>query len=248
MEYGGLSEQQALSTALVVTRDPARTQSVALRQRYEDIATQMTRMNSWLPWGTDVENAGTIAPEIERVARFYAMTGLSAERSLDEARKRIEATHTNINGWLVYTADRQVPQNFSDMVGRQIESYVTRFGQTEGVRARDLTIRPIENGTGAWVIVHKTTGMPVEDMTGRTFTLGTLQTAEEARLEAERRAATERANERTRIRSLGPNAPIGSQIGLGGTNRTNEPVGATIVPNMRNRPPERPGGVTVPTN
>lgn len=212
MEYGGLSEQQALSTAITVTRDPARLQSTALRQRYEDIATTMNQLNSWLPWGTDVENGGAIAPQVERLARFYAMNGLSADKALEEARKRIEATHTNVNGWLVYTADRRVPQNFSDMVGRQIESYVTQFGQREGVRARDLTVRALENGTGAWVIVHKSTGMPVEDMAGRTFTLATLQTAEEARLESERAAASARTNRRNQ-RNTRPTSPMTSEDG-----------------------------------
>lgn len=249
VEFGGMELPQAFAAAQAITRDPTNLNTRSNQIRMEDVRRQVNGLGRewWQVLGGQPENAGMLNSEIERMAGLYIGMGLSPERAIEQARTRISATYTNINGWMVPNADRQLPPNFADLATGRLRQYVAEHGEAEGVTLSDLTIRPVNNGTGAWAIVHRQTGMPVGEGS-RYFSLRDLMSDDERRRETERERLSNEANERLRIQRLGPNAPVGSQIGLGGTRpNANEPVGAASGLTRRRTPPPLPGG-GVPTN
>jgi hypothetical protein len=194
--YQGLNDGQAFAQALAATNDPTHFQGQLTKQRWDALDSKLRSLGSVLPWKDDVENGGMVGTELERLARFYsAVGGLTADRAIEEAQKRIAATYTNVNGWLVYTGNISTPPGatFAKMVDDHLSRWVEQFGNAEGVEKRDLTLRPTDaNGTTVWTIVHKD-GMPV--FAGpRAFTLDMLKAAEEKRAVVARdKAATDAA-------------------------------------------------------
>ena len=199
-QYGRMNDSQAYQQASTLTNDPDKYESVYMRQRYDDIdkAVKDLRSNGFVRFfglGTaSADNAGYVGNEISRVAQFYARNGLGATEAIEEAKKRFQETHHQINGWWIYTADRDVPPDFEKLVGSAIADYVTEFGEDEGLDADDLSIRPATNGTGAWQIINRHTGAPVENSERRYITNRSLIEAERDRIEKRRQEVIEETN------------------------------------------------------
>jgi hypothetical protein len=163
-QYGKLKPEQAMQTAMMQTSDPSKFQGAGTQQRFDQIDTRVKSITyggigGW--FGSTPKNQGYVANEIGRLGKFYAQNGMSADDALEEAKKRFEATHTEVKGNFIYTAGKDTPPNFAELATRAIDKYVKDFGETEGVDADDLTIRPATNGNG-WMIVHQTGQYPVE--------------------------------------------------------------------------------------
>lgn len=199
-QYGRMSESQAYQQAATITNDPDKYESVYMRQRYDDIddAVKDLRSNGFVRFfgfgNGKADNAGYVGNEISRVAQFYARNGLGASEAIEEAKKRFQDTHHQINGWWVYTADRDVPPDFDKLVGASIASYVEEFGKDEGVDADDLSIRPATNGSGGWQIIHRLTGAPVENSERRYITNRSLIEDEKDRIEKRRKEVIDETN------------------------------------------------------
>lgn len=155
-QYGKMTPQQAMQTAMMQTSDPSKFQGAGTQQRFVEID---ERVNDVAP---SANNRGYVSNEISRLGKFYAQNGMGTEDALDEAQKRFEASHTKIAGNYVYTAGKDIPPNFTDLAAYAIDQYVKDFGDGEGIEADDLTIRPATNGNG-WMIVHQNGQFPVEN-------------------------------------------------------------------------------------
>jgi len=205
-QYGRMNDNQAYQHAATLTNDPDKYESVYMRQRYDDIdkAVKDLQSNGFVRFfglGTPpADNAGYVGNEISRIARFYARSGLGSEKALEEASKRFKDTHRQINGWWIYTADRDIPPDFERLVQNALEDYAKEFGESEGVEASDLTIRPATNGTGAWQIVNRYTGAPVEHSERRYITNRSLIESERDRIDQRRKELIEQTNHENETR------------------------------------------------
>lgn len=184
-QYGQLSPEQAMQTAMMQTSDPAKFQGTGVQQRFDaiDKRVQGITFGGVAGWFASApKNQGYVANEISRLGKFYAQNGMGVDAALDEAKKRFEATHTEVAGNFVYTAGKDIPSNFGDMAKHAIDQYVADFGEVEGVDADDLTIRPATNGNG-WLIVHQTGQYPVENAARANLSLRSLYQMEQERQE-----------------------------------------------------------------
>lgn len=199
-QYGRMDDNQAYQQAISVTNDPDKYEGVHMRQRYDDIDKAVTGLQSnafvrMFGLGTaPADNAGYVGNEISRIAKFYARSGLGTQEAIEQAKKRFEDTHSQINGWWVYTADRDVPPDFEKLVNSALEDYVAEFGEAEGLEVDDLSIRPATNGSGAWQIINRYTGAPVENGERRYITNRSLIEAERDRIEKRRQEVIDETN------------------------------------------------------
>lgn len=200
-QYAGLDHDQAIQTAMMATSEIEKAPSAALQQRYDDIKekAESVRLGGVNPFGINFfgstpDNSGYVAGEIARLGQFYARNGLNTEKSLEEATKRFKATHTEVNGSMIYTAGRDIPKNFSEIASHAIENYVKDFGTSEHLEASDLTIRQATNGNG-WLIVDKTTQLPVENAERSHLTLRSMFEIEQQRVQAKKEGIIEQQNE-----------------------------------------------------
>lgn len=186
-QYAKLAPDQALQMAMMQTSDPDKARATAGMS----IAGIEERVRGLLSGGywhdllfgaAEPKNRGYVANEIGRLGKFYAQNGMDVEAALNEAAGRFMATHTEVAGNFIYTAGKNVPPNFGDMVEHAIEKYVADFGEAEGVDADDLTIRPATNGNG-WLIVHQTGQYPVENAARANLSLRSLYQMEQERQE-----------------------------------------------------------------
>lgn len=162
MTFAGLDEQTAITQAFQATRDRETLEgSVLMRRRYQDIEQEVDDLDSswWDGWGT-VRNVNAVGPQIERIARYYALVaGMSADDSLARAAELVQSTHSYINGYAVYTADQRIgnPDQFADDVEAFIADFVTRSPDL-GLEAAEVTIVPWGAGFGSWLLVDSTSG------------------------------------------------------------------------------------------
>ncbi|HWJ86589.1 MAG TPA: hypothetical protein VNS12_00785 [Pelagibacterium sp.] len=204
--FMGQDEGQAIAIAQQATNDPDQFRGAAFAQTALQIEQQVQGLGSeWWhvgPMRTDTRNAYAVGTEISRIANLYAALGLPAVNSVKEAKERFEATHTNINGWWINTSDRELPPRFGEWAGDMVNTYVQDFPD-EGWDAGELTVVPASNGTGAWMIVHGLTGMPVEDVSRRYFTLEDLTGHQQAHEQAQQLRITRTTNARNAAREQG---------------------------------------------
>lgn len=181
-QYSKLAPEQAMQVAMMQTSDPDKVRPAGAQMRAEQIAERVDDVRYGGLWGGKYSpsNKSYVASEITRLGKFYAQNGMDTEDALDEAKKRFEATHTEVNGNFVYTAGRDIPPNFSDLAGYAIEKYVADFGDAEDLEAEDLTIRPATNGQ-SWVIVHQSGQYPVENSARANVTLRSLYELDQKR-------------------------------------------------------------------
>ncbi|OCC02391.1 hypothetical protein BA190_24000 [Labrys sp. WJW] len=177
----GLDPAKAMMAAVDTNNDPTgkgkEFQKVGVKKVQEMAASGyiVGHLPSWLGGNAETDNSGYVSSTIGIMAERYAARGISPEKAIDQAAERFKNSHVNVNGWWIDASDKRLPANFSDLANARIEDYVARFGKAEGVDMSDLTIRPAANGYGAWAIVHKGTGVPVDQWKGSVFTARDLQ-------------------------------------------------------------------------
>jgi hypothetical protein len=139
----------------------------------------------------DAQNGGEVGAKVERLAGLYVSAiGLSPAAAVKEATKKIQNSHTIINGWAVDTGNLHVPPNLPDLAKKIATAYATRHGETEAVRAKDLTLMPGET-SGSWILFDRTMLMPVQNWrTEGFFTNADLHRYADSETAAERAAAT----------------------------------------------------------
>lgn len=196
-QFGGMDRAQALAAAQRITDPIEGPQRIDLaRKEVEGALSNLSDLgNEWFDGRGDVENLGAYRNTLRDLAQFYVSLGMGTEQALEQAQARIQATHVQVNGWMIPAPDRRLPPTFPEMAEQRLRAYAEAHGDDEGLAYSDLTILPVNNGTGAWRIVTKS-GHMVEHPQDRVFTLDTLIRDEQARLEAERAAEEAEAVER----------------------------------------------------
>lgn len=220
-QYAGLGHEQAIQAAMMATSEIEKAPSAAVRQSFEQIDEKARRVvaGGWETWfgtigGKAPSNSGYVAGEIARLGKFYARNGLDSDQALEEASKRFNATHTDVNGSMIYTAGRDIPKNFGEMATYAIEQYAEDFGDDEWLEASDLTIRQATNGNG-WLIVERTTGLPVENAERSNLTLRSLHELDQKRQQAKKEEIINKQNDSQRTNPAGLYTAIekdGSQV------------------------------------
>lgn len=202
-QYSKLGPEQAMQVAMMQTSDPDKVRSPAAAMRTEQIEERVDSVRYGGYWGSKYSpsNKSYVASEITRLGKFYVQNGMDTEDALDEAKKRFEATHTAVRGNFVYTAGRDVPQNFADLAGYAIEKYVADFGDAEDLEAEDLTIRPATNGQ-SWVIVHQSGQYPVENSARANLTLRSLYELDQKRRTEKAQGVVEAQSSKQRERAI----------------------------------------------
>ncbi len=187
-QYAKLAPAQAMQMAMMQTSDPDKFQSSGTQQRFQDIDSRVKDINfgGLAGWFTNTpKNQGYVANEIGRLGKFYAQNGMGTDDALDQAKERFLATHTEVGGNFIYTAGKDIPPNFGALATNAIEQYAKDFGESEGVEAGDLTIRPATNGQG-WMIVHRNGQFPVENSARASLSLRSLYQMDQERQQLEK--------------------------------------------------------------
>lgn len=190
-----MTEDDAYRQAIIVTRDPTKFDNPYFNQKFADIdaAVSGTRGNTlWVLPGERASNETMVGGWIARVAKMYARSDVNTDRAIELATERFTQSFTNINGYWVNTADRNLPGDFVPTVKGMMADYVAAHPD-EGLEADDLTIQPVGNGNGAWRLIQKN-GLPVEDGSARDLTLRGIYTAKQARDDAAKAKLVEEAN------------------------------------------------------
>jgi hypothetical protein len=113
---------------------------------------------------------GKVKNQVEMLAKLRDLAGLylralptTPADAIDEAAKRLEATHTKINGWAIDTHDTLLPDaaTFDALAQELIERYVKKHGNEEGVDEGDLALIPGETD-GSWIIFNMGANAPVD--------------------------------------------------------------------------------------
>ena len=200
-QYGGLDDKEAYVKAVQATRETSPENLQAYRQRYEDISNKVQSMNGgWVSslfggWSS-ISNTTELMDRVERVAQLYVRTGLSTDLALEEAAKLVKSRYTEINGRAVYTGDTAIgnPEEFKTLALEKVKEWAAKYGKDHDLDASDLSIMPITNGNGAWLIVRKANDMPAGDATTSVFTLRDLAGVKE-RLASQQASAIAKAKE-----------------------------------------------------
>lgn len=192
IESAGLDPMKAAINAQQINADPTKYDSPSWKQKFEVIEKAAKSTNS--NWWAGNDNTGELMPQIEQSAKYFAKLGASPEAAIAAAKERVLANYTWINGFMVRTNDRNIPKDFTGTAEKYIEDYATKFGEKEGVRAKDLTLRPVDNAAGQWRIVHKANPALIVDQPEGVVTMRSLKQWNDARVEAERLKMIEQSN------------------------------------------------------
>ena len=139
-----------------------------------------------------------LSDKIGRRAEWYAKMGLSADKALELGAKSVKDSHINVNGWWIDASDKRLPKEFPALANEMIDQYATKYGKAEGLSASDLTIREVGTGYGAWRIVRKVDGVPVDNINEAIFTPADLMSAAARRKEAEDQKIIEQQQRNTK--------------------------------------------------
>lgn len=189
MQLQHMDQTQAVRNAMAIMADPDRTNNPMNQLRFVDVDKEVRKITVD-PWmsvggfefgGSVPTNLGTVAGEISRLAKFGVENGLSPKVALKQARERFLQDNVEVNGNFLNIADKQVPSNFSDLVGNALKLYAEKHGDSEFLAAEDLTIKQAQNGRD-WIIVTKDQ-VPVENQKDGSITLQSLFQQEQTRVQ-----------------------------------------------------------------
>lgn len=185
-EYNGSDPRQALLQAVKVTQDPSGYSnpmySVSLKAVQEAMPTTIGGLLGISQLGGQtVDNQPYVVGEIQRLTEFYLRNNMNPDQALRTATERFLQFNKPINGDYVNVGSKDLPENFPQLAVRALGAYVTNHPD-EGLELDDLTIAPVEDGSGNWVIINKAFRYPVEDPATRWVNLRGLVEMEETRL------------------------------------------------------------------
>ena len=186
-EFAGLDDKEAYANAVRATRELSTEHQQSMRLRYDDIKNQVNSMTGFFTGLSDFSNKAEVMSQVERVAQLYVRTGLSTDLALKEAQKRVKAQYTVIGGKAVNVGDRGVgdPAEFSRLVGKKLDDWHTTNGAVYGVDRSELSIAPLSDGSGGWMIV-RADGVPAGlNNAFSTRDLGSIREKEDADKRAE---------------------------------------------------------------
>lgn len=191
----GYDENQAIASAVQVTKDPASTENPMVRTTYDaiDKAVNNTVDGGWFGWDKPAINRAEIGGEIAKTAKFYARLGQDSDKAIALATERFKDTHAEVNGYWLPVNRSQVPANFTDLAKTVLQDYADSHPD-EGLTADDLTIKPAGNGIGGWIISTKNDLMPVEDRDARSVSLQTMAEADERRKQRVKQGLIDKSN------------------------------------------------------
>lgn len=175
-QYGGLDDQQALTTAVQYMRDPTAFDSPLLKQTYETIDNAVGSLGGWFSKLGTFKNDNYARMEVNRLAKFYAMQGLGSQAAVDEAKKNFEDRHINVNGWLVNVGHRGIGNHddFKNLAEEKLRRFAETVGPKYDLELFDIGIRPLNNGVGGFLIVRPN-GMPAGSIKDSVFTMRDLE-------------------------------------------------------------------------
>lgn len=193
IEGAGLDPMKAAINAQQINSDPTKYESPSWKTKFEDVEKAARKTNN--TWFSSNNNTGELMPQIEQAAKYFVKLGASPEAALASAKERVLANYTHINGFMVRTNDRSIPSNFPKLAEDYIAEYATKYGEKEGVKAGDLTLRPVDNAAGQWRIVHKVNPALIVDQPEGIITMQSLKKWDDARIEEARKAAIAKNND-----------------------------------------------------
>lgn len=144
-------------------------------------------------------NKGNILQAIHKRSFVFAGAGLSPKDSMKRAVQEYKRTHAQINGSYIDTSDRALPPDFADLAKAHIDEYVRKHGKREQLDASDITLEPVSEGTGAWVLRNTHTGDILDNRDDSLVTTDTLMKLKAAREEAAKAAVTASGEKRKAI-------------------------------------------------
>lgn len=167
--YIGLDDQQAILAATQVTRDLDGDQTPSQKARYQLLAQELEAVQNsgenWFGFGDTVQNMGAVGRDLERVARMHVAMGLAPKKALELARDQIIDTHSVVHGYMINTSGVRIqtipqtlqsigfePTGFETIAEGYIEDYATTL---DGVDKDDLTLMPLSNTDGAFMVVGR---------------------------------------------------------------------------------------------
>lgn len=176
----GIDPKKAVVMAQEIAKDPTghlnRAANASVKAVHDTAASNFNGMlPTWLGGDISTQNGAEVSDKIARSAEWYARMGLSTDKAIKLATDRVKSTHVNVNGWWIDASDKRLPPDFPKLATARLNDYAARYGKAEGVSASDLTIREIGNGSGAWRIVRKQDGVPVDQFLPTAFTTSDLQ-------------------------------------------------------------------------
>ncbi len=137
-------------------------------------------------------NKGNILQAIQKRSFVFAGAGLSPKDSMKRAVEEYKRTHAQINGHYIDTSDRALPPDFAELAKAHIDEYVRKHGKREQLDASDITLEPVAEGTGAWVLRNTHTGDILDNRDDSLVTTSTLMKIKAAREEAAKADVTRR--------------------------------------------------------
>lgn len=223
-----VERSQALLNMIRIQQEPDTPRAAAARQRLFDVlATAIDNAlddaTSWQPeWALggapDIVNSSYVGKRLEELASVHVRLGLGVEKSLELAQVALLQSHTNINGFLVFTGGRKL--DGAD-INEKFRTAAARFmaaNPDQDYDLSDLSFIPISHGQdGVWEIIDLT-GMTARGVPGSTtFTLRELNAAkiEKARTDVNTNLQISQDSkgqlEVIMDRAFGPNSPLGRQ-------------------------------------
>jgi hypothetical protein len=201
-KLSGMDDRAALLEANRVTQTTGQGDIPALSM--DDITKSVRNLkDSWLPFVGDGEakNYEVVAPLVRDMANLYRRAGMGKDEAVKAALGRIDASYDMINGWLVYTADKNVPPDFKDLVQDKLSAYFTAHAKEEDIGSpKELAIVPMGNSPGAFTIWNTKTGHPVE-ASDRYLTLSDLPGLRVEKRAAERQRVLQEADQKAKERA-----------------------------------------------
>ena len=173
-EYMGLNFDDSVSTAFKQQVNQDIADNPSIRAQYDEVDAAVAGLDGWLDgWGT-VKNDAYVSTELRKIGRHIARSG--GPTGLKEATKRFKEEHESINGWVVPTKGKNVPNDFKDIAEEKIQKYVDEHPD-EGMSIDDIGIFPVggSGSAGVWSLVDNSTGSPLIDRVDSQFTLSQLQ-------------------------------------------------------------------------
>ena len=188
-----VERQDAMVNALTIQQTPDTAANAMRRQRQFDILRQaidatMTKGEGGILFADNsVENSAYVGKTLENMAGISIRLGVAPKQSLETAKQQFLATHTNINGFMVFTGGRRVdPSDINEKARMAYASYLAS-NPDQFLTEDELTFTPVSPGSdGLWVVRVKATGMvaPGASNTG-TFPLSGLNEIQIERKRAE---------------------------------------------------------------
>lgn len=223
-------ERQALITASQATKGVA-DDPTAFSPAYDKLEDELSKAESSWPWAQGITNYGEMTSDVRRLGKALVRAGVSPTSALEKAGESVRGQYTNINGYMVRTADRFIEAFPAELASRKlppeafedtVKSYLSEYVSSSGIDADGLSIRRLSDGVGSWAVIDASTGFPIATTSGLkpAFTASDLIEFAKAKHEGK---IKEKLEELRNPRSMAPHNLIRRTFGFDDLEEDDEP-------------------------